>query len=111
MSKIEVGTLQDWEVTFRVAKDTTFNSVVYLKGAVADPAVVTYEIMPPDGIKRTYVYNAVGSPVVSVSTGVYSVPVMLDQDGNWEVVCTGSGAGGPVAVVTGGIVVNRRPFP
>ena len=111
MAKIEVGTLLRFKVTFRVNEDTTFNSVPYLKGAVADPAVVAVEIMPPNGVKLTYVYGANASPVVRHSMGVYSVPVLLDQPETWMVIWTGSGAGGPVASESGGVVVNRRPFP
>ena len=108
---IDVGDLQDCEVTFRVAKDTTISGTPYLKGAVADPVTVTVEVMPPNGIKVTYVYGAGGSPVVRDSTGVYHVPILFDQSGNWRVIWTGSGAGSIVASEPGGVVVNPRAFP
>jgi hypothetical protein len=99
-ARIEVGDVYNCKMTFKIAST----------GAYADPTTVTVEIKAPTAIKVTYVYGAVGSPVVKSSTGIYYVPLAFTEAGPWSVIWTGSGTGAVEGSESGAVVVNQRPF-
>jgi len=48
-----------------------------------DPLVLTFEYEQPDTTIMTYTYG-VGSSIVKISTGVYTITVVLSQSGVWR---------------------------
>lgn len=89
---------------------TTTFTVATVDGTPSDPLVVRLEIKAPTADKVTYTYGAMGSPIVKVSTGVYSCPIALTEGGRWNVVWSGAGMGAVECAEPGYVDVVRRAF-
>lgn len=88
--------MADLIVSTRVTFVATFRDEA---GALIDPSSVTWTVRKPDGS----LLDPVGSGT-HPSTGVYKLPVTLNESGRWKVEAQGDGT----VIVAGDLVVSAR---
>lgn len=78
----------------------TFTARWRKAGAYIAPDTVEFDVTDPNGAMTAYVLGAMGSPVVQVEEGVYTLDVPFTVAGRWFIVAKSTGAGQAIDVIS-----------